>query len=346
MRSGGRRTAGASTSGLSSGNGTVSVLVGDTGPGIRPEERERIFRPFFSRDHSRDGGGTGLGLAIARELALALGGRLELDAAAGEGSRFRLVLPVTPTSSGPRAFSIRVRGGSRGTRAPRSHAAVRTRRSSRCGRRQWTKNALVFAGIVFAAEIGDWEKWVEALVAFAAYCAASSAAYLLNDLRDVELDRRHPGQALPADRPRRAAGARRRLAGALPRRGRDRARFAARRLVAASCCSAFFCLQAAYSLGLKHVVLLDVAAIAGLFVIRAAAGAVAVARAHLGLAARLHRAARALPRAREAARRDRARRGRRDAGTARPGRLLAGRSSTGSSARWRSRRCSPTRPTR
>ena len=83
--------------GLSAGNGTVSVLVGDTGPGIRLEERERIFRPFFSRDHSRDGGGTGLGLAIARELALALGGRLELDAAAGEGSRFRLVLPVTPT---------------------------------------------------------------------------------------------------------------------------------------------------------------------------------------------------------------------------------------------------------
>ena len=82
--------------GLSSGNGTVSVLVRDTGPGIRPEERERIFRPFFSRDHSRDGGGTGLGLAIARELALALGGRLELDAAPGEGSRFRLVLPVLP----------------------------------------------------------------------------------------------------------------------------------------------------------------------------------------------------------------------------------------------------------
>jgi signal transduction histidine kinase len=42
-------------------------------PGIRPSDRDRIFRPFWSRD----GGGTGLGLAIARELAVALGGRIE-----------------------------------------------------------------------------------------------------------------------------------------------------------------------------------------------------------------------------------------------------------------------------
>jgi signal transduction histidine kinase len=83
--------------GLSAENGDVSVLVGDTGPGIRPEERERIFRPFFSRDHSRDGGGTGLGLAIARELALALGGRIELDTTPGKGSRFQLILPALPT---------------------------------------------------------------------------------------------------------------------------------------------------------------------------------------------------------------------------------------------------------
>jgi signal transduction histidine kinase len=78
---------------LSSENGTVAVSVSDTGPGITPEERERIFRPFWSRD----GGGTGLGLAIAGELAAALGGRIELDTAPGEGSRFALVLPATPT---------------------------------------------------------------------------------------------------------------------------------------------------------------------------------------------------------------------------------------------------------
>ena len=82
--------------GLSSANGSVSVVVGDTGPGIRPEERERIFRPFFSRDQSGDGSGTGLGLAIARELAQALGGSIELDTSPGRGSRFELVLPATP----------------------------------------------------------------------------------------------------------------------------------------------------------------------------------------------------------------------------------------------------------
>jgi signal transduction histidine kinase len=71
-------------------NGEVTVAVEDTGPGIAPQEQERIFRPFWSGD----GGGTGLGLPIARELALALGGRLELESEAGQGSRFVLFLPL------------------------------------------------------------------------------------------------------------------------------------------------------------------------------------------------------------------------------------------------------------
>jgi 4-hydroxybenzoate polyprenyltransferase len=58
--------------------------------------------------------------------------------------------------------------------------------------RQWTKNLLLFAGIVFAAELGDASRWAGALAAFAAYCAASSAAYLLNDVRDATADRLHP----------------------------------------------------------------------------------------------------------------------------------------------------------
>ena len=74
---------------LAAENGSVEVAVADTGPGVAPDDRERIFRPFWSGDR----GGTGLGLAIANELTHALGGRIELESEPGRGSRFRVVLP-------------------------------------------------------------------------------------------------------------------------------------------------------------------------------------------------------------------------------------------------------------
>src|SRR5947207_631320 len=77
---------------LGASNGSVSVAVDDNGPGVPLAERERIFRPFWTRDDS----GTGLGLAIAHELAAALGGRIELQSEPGEGSRFELLLPAAP----------------------------------------------------------------------------------------------------------------------------------------------------------------------------------------------------------------------------------------------------------
>jgi signal transduction histidine kinase len=77
---------------LSATDGSVYVSIGDSGPGIAPSERERIFRPFWSRG----GGGTGLGLAIARELAAALGGRISLESSVDTGSRFELMLPIRP----------------------------------------------------------------------------------------------------------------------------------------------------------------------------------------------------------------------------------------------------------
>jgi signal transduction histidine kinase len=75
---------------LSAANGRVSVAVDDNGPGVPRAERQRIFRPFWTRDDS----GTGLGLAIAHELAVALGGRIVLESEPGHGSRFELVLPA------------------------------------------------------------------------------------------------------------------------------------------------------------------------------------------------------------------------------------------------------------
>lgn len=141
--------------------------------------------------------------------------------------------------------------------------------------RQWTKNLFLGAGIVFAAELDDPERWARALTAFAVYCAASSAAYLVNDLRDVEDDRRHPVKRLrPIARgelsPRRALLLTAILvAGALVGAG-------LLGVVSLLFLAAFLTLQLSYSLALKRLLFLDVAAIALLFVIRAGAGAAAI----------------------------------------------------------------------
>jgi 4-hydroxybenzoate polyprenyltransferase len=141
--------------------------------------------------------------------------------------------------------------------------------------RQWPKNLLLFAGLVFAAKIGDALRWLEASAAFAAYCAASGAAYLVNDVRDVEHDRTHPLKRLrPVARgelsPRRAIL----LAAALALVAFGLV--APLGLASIGFLAVFLGLQGAYSVGLKHVVLVDVFAIAALFVVRSAAGADAV----------------------------------------------------------------------
>ncbi|MBA2332911.1 MAG: UbiA prenyltransferase family protein [Actinobacteria bacterium] len=141
--------------------------------------------------------------------------------------------------------------------------------------RQWTKNLLLFAGIVFAAEIGEPRKWVQAGAAFALYCAASSAAYLVNDLVDAPADRLHPvKRRRPLARGELSPGSTALAATAL---------VAVAAMLAASLGPAalgflalFLAIQAAYTLGLKHVALVDVMTIAGLFVVRAAAGADAI----------------------------------------------------------------------
>jgi 4-hydroxybenzoate polyprenyltransferase len=141
--------------------------------------------------------------------------------------------------------------------------------------RQWLKNLFVFAGIVFAAKLGDASRWAEAIASFAAFCAASSAAYLVNDVRDAAEDRLHP---LKRNRPiaRGELSVRNALvvAGVLAATALAVGLALGWRVLLYV--AGFLVLQAAYSLGLKHLVLLDVMTIGALFVVRAAAGAEAV----------------------------------------------------------------------
>jgi 4-hydroxybenzoate polyprenyltransferase len=140
---------------------------------------------------------------------------------------------------------------------------------------QWTKNLLVFAALIFAVELGNLTAVITAVAAFAIFCALSGVVYLVNDLMDRESDRKHP---LKSRRPIAAGtlstGA---AVGAVVVLGAVSlaAAFAINPrfgLVAA----AYVALQALYSGPLKHIVILDVLALAIGFVLRAVAGAVAI----------------------------------------------------------------------
>ncbi|VDA18569.1 VanS-C_4_EU151753 [Klebsiella pneumoniae] len=74
----------------------ASLLVEDDGPGIAPEERERVFEPFVRLDPSRDRatGGCGLGLAIVHSIAQAMGGEVRCEASPLGGARFCFSWPV------------------------------------------------------------------------------------------------------------------------------------------------------------------------------------------------------------------------------------------------------------
>jgi two-component system sensor histidine kinase HydH len=72
-------------------NGHILIAISDTGRGIPPEERLRVFEPFFSRKR----GGTGLGLTIARRIVAAHGGRIDLESTPGQGTRFTIALPTS-----------------------------------------------------------------------------------------------------------------------------------------------------------------------------------------------------------------------------------------------------------
>jgi ligand-binding sensor domain-containing protein/signal transduction histidine kinase/CheY-like chemotaxis protein len=79
----------------------VCFEVSDTGPGLDDEQKSRLFRRFEQAEGNRTAaryGGSGLGLAISQELAAAMGGRIEVDSTPGQGTCFRVALPLPGAS--------------------------------------------------------------------------------------------------------------------------------------------------------------------------------------------------------------------------------------------------------
>lgn len=140
---------------------------------------------------------------------------------------------------------------------------------------QYTKNLLVFAALIFAHKLGDPSAILNTVIAFVFFCMVSSGIYLVNDIRDREDDRKHPEKQ---HRPIACGALSPELAGAT-----------AAVLVVVGIAGSFmvnlglgvvtlsyFGLQMLYQIALKQMVLLDVFAIAGGFVLRAVAGAEAI----------------------------------------------------------------------
>jgi 4-hydroxybenzoate polyprenyltransferase len=149
-------------------------------------------------------------------------------------------------------------------------AAIKTGRP-----KEWIKNFFVFAGLLFSGKFNQPHDVLMAVVTFVSFCLISSAGYFVNDLIDVELDRKHPKKRF---RPL--------AAGEL---SEATAKTVAPALALVAIAIAFTVnwkvglmvvgygvAQMAYSLGLKQIVIIDVMTLAGLFILRVAAGASAV----------------------------------------------------------------------
>lgn len=141
--------------------------------------------------------------------------------------------------------------------------------------KQWTKNLLLYFGLVFALKLFDPALFVRATAGFLVFCAISSVVYIVNDLVDLEGDRQHPTKR---NRPF-ASGLIR------PSEGISLALFVAALSLPIAfligidfglLALGYLVLMLGYSFFLKHIVLIDVFAIAAGFVVRAAAGAFAV----------------------------------------------------------------------
>lgn len=141
---------------------------------------------------------------------------------------------------------------------------------------QWTKNLIVFAGLLFSKQLFDPVALTRSTVAFVVFCALSGVVYLVNDVMDRDADRRHPTKA------------RRPIASGALDVGPALAAAATLATIALAvsfalgwsfglCATAYVLLLGFYSGPLKHIVIIDVLTIAIGFVLRAAAGALVLA---------------------------------------------------------------------
>jgi 4-hydroxybenzoate polyprenyltransferase len=178
--------------------------------------------------------------------------------------------PVTAVRD---ARATAVEGGSAGVARSRGGTARLVLEGMRP--RQWSKNAFVLAGLVFSGDFVELGSVAIALVVTATFCLMSGAAYLLNDVADVETDRYNPRTASrPVARGALATGTAARAAicvGAVA-------------LAAAAAVNwetlvtllGFAILQLAYSKWLKHLLFVDVMAISAGFTLRAFAGMISI----------------------------------------------------------------------
>lgn len=150
-------------------------------------------------------------------------------------------------------------------------AAIKTGRPQ-----EWIKNFFVFAGLLFSGKFNQPHDVLEATLTFVSFCLVSSAGYYVNDLVDIELDRKHPKKRFrPLAAGELSEGAAKAIAPMLAIVAVGLA-FATVNWEVGLMVIGYGIIQLSYSLWLKQVVIIDVMTLATVFILRVAAGAVAV----------------------------------------------------------------------
>ncbi len=150
-------------------------------------------------------------------------------------------------------------------------AAIKTGRP-----KEWIKNVFVFAGLLFSGKFNQSHDVLEAVLTFISFCLISSAGYFVNDLIDVELDRKHPKKRFRPLAARELSEGTAKLIAPVLAIVAIALAFATVNWQVGLMVVGYGAAQMAYSLGLKQIVIIDVMTLAGLFILRVAAGASAV----------------------------------------------------------------------